>query len=69
MERCANTEALNSYHRQLEKQEKIYEELLDYIDDDMVELQELIEKIVSISKDYENIDFSPEIKELIREFI
>lgn len=69
MERCANTEALNRYQNKLEKQEKSFELLLDSLDDDLVEIQEMIDRVIRISRDYDGYDFSEEIRDTLKDMI
>ena len=65
--RCANTEALNNYHNELEKIEVSYNLFLDSIDDDLVELQDLISAIKSKAKDYDGYDFEEEVNDLVKD--
>lgn len=61
-----NLKALDNYLDAQSKQEACYNFLLDELDDDLVQLSNLIEKIISISKDYDGYDFSEDIRAVIR---
>lgn len=67
MDRCANTEALNRYQNKLAKQEELFEAFCDEIDDELAELNEIIENLRNVAKDYYGCDFREELKELINE--
>lgn len=66
---CANSKALEIYQNKLKKQEVSFELLLSSIDDDLVEIQELIMKVKKRASDFDGLDFSEEIKDLLREMI
>lgn len=66
---CANSKALEIYQNKLKKQEVSFELLLSSIDDDLVEIQELIKKVKKRASNYDDLDFSEEIENLLREMI
>ena len=66
---CANSKALEIYQNKLKQQEVSFELLLSSIDDDLVEIQELIMKVKKRALDFDGIDFSEEVENLIREMI
>lgn len=55
---CATTKALNAYQEKLKKQEISYDMFLKSIDDDLVEIQDLINKVKKKSENYDGLDFS-----------
>lgn len=61
--RCANTEALNRYEREVEKAEKEYEERCDAMYD---ELEELIVEYLAIAKRY---DLKDEARQFMEDMI
>lgn len=69
MERCAVTESLNRHQEKLKNQETSYELLCDAIDDDLCEISDLIKKVLKQAENYDNYDFTDEVKELIRDLI
>ena len=66
---CATTNALNKYQEKMRKQEVSLELLLSSIDDDLVEIQDLINKVKKRASDYDGLDFSEEVKSLLVELI
>ncbi len=66
---CANTKALNKFQDKLKQQEVCYEAFLKDIDDDLVEIQEMIEKVQNIAKDYDGYDYSEDLKEHLEDLI
>lgn len=66
---CANSKALENYQNKLKKQEVSFELLLSSLDDDLAEIQELINKVKKRALDYDGLDFSEEIENLLREMI
>ena len=66
---CGNSKALENYQNKLKKQEVSFELLLSSIDDDLVEIQELIMKVKKRALDYDGLDFTDEIKDILREII
>lgn len=69
MERCAVTESLNRHQEKLKNQKTSYELLCDAIDDDLCEISDLIKKVLKQAENYDNYDFTDEVKELIRDLI
>ena len=66
---CATENALNKYQEKLKKQELSYDLFLTAIDDDLVEIQELINKVKRKADGFDGYDFTEEIKELLVELI
>jgi len=66
---CANSKALEIYQNKLKKREVSFELLLSSIDDDLVEIQDLINKVKKRALDYDGLDFTDEIKDLLKEMI
>ena len=64
---CANTEALNKMQERHAKVETSYEMFLDSIDNELVALNELIDSIKSKALDYDGLDFTDEVRDLIKE--
>lgn len=64
---CANTKALNKMQERHAKVETSYDSFLDYIDDDLVELQSIIDTIKSKARNFEGLDFTDEVKDLVNE--
>lgn len=69
MGRCAVTESLNRHQEKLKNQETSYELLCDAIDDDLCEISNLIKKVLKKAENYDNLDFTDEVKKLIRDLI
>lgn len=69
MERCANTNALNKYQEKLAKQSKAHERFIDEIDDDLLELQEIVQKLKKKAENYDGYDFTEELKEIVNDSI
>jgi len=68
--RDANTEALNRYLNEQSKVENSLDSLTDdYLEKELDNLREDIEKIINISKDYDGYDFSEDMKQIIRDMI
>lgn len=67
--KCANTEALNRYQNSLELQEKCFESFLDAIDNNLCEIKDMIEKVRSLSKDFDGYNFEDEFKMLVKDLI
>lgn len=65
----ANTKALNKYQEKLAKQSKTYGRFIDEIDDDLLELQEIVQKLKKKAENYDGYDFTEELKELINDTI
>ena len=66
---CATENALNRYQEKLKKQELSCDLFLTSIDDDLVEIQELIKKVKKKALNYDDLDFSEEVKEVLGELI
>ena len=66
---CTNSKALESYQNKLKKQALSFELFLQSIDDDLVEIQDLIKKVKKRAENYDGLDFSDEIKDVLREMI
>ena len=66
---CSITNALNKYQEKMRKQEISLELFLNSIDDDLEEIQDLIMKVKKRADDYDGLDFTEEIKELLVELI
>ena len=66
---CATENALNRYQEKLKKQEVSYDLFLTAIDDDLVEIQELINKVKKKADGFDGYDFREEVKELLVELI
>ncbi len=64
---CANTQALNRHLQEQSNVENSFESLVDYLKVELANLQEDIEKILKISKDYDGFDFTEDMKILIKE--
>ena len=65
----ATENALNKYQEKLKKQELSYDLFLTAIDDDLVEIQELIMKVKKRALNYDDLDFSEEIENLLKDMI
>lgn len=66
---CAVENALNRYQEKLKKQELSYDLFLTEIDDDLVEIQDLINKVKKRALNYDDLDFSEEIENLLKDMI
>ena len=66
---CGVEKALNRYQDKLKKQELSYDLFLTAIDDDLVEIQELINKVKKKADDFDGYDFTEEIKSLLEDLI
>jgi hypothetical protein len=66
---CATENALNKYQEKLKKQELSYDLFLTAIDDDLVKIQELINKVKKKADGFDGYDFTEEVKELLVELI
>lgn len=66
---CANSKALETYQDKLKKQELSYDLFLTAIDDDLVEIQELINKVKRKADGFDGYDFTEEIKSLLEDLI
>ena len=66
---CATENALNRYQEKLKKQELSYDLFLTAIDNDLVEIQELIKKVKKKALNYDDFDFTEEIKSLLEDLI
>lgn len=66
---CAATNALNKHQEKLRKQEESFELFLKSIDDDLVVIQELINKVKKRALNYDGYDFLDDIKILIGDLI
>lgn len=66
---CATENALNKYQEKLKKQELSYDLFLTAIDDDLVEIQELINKVKKKADGFDGYDFTEEIKSLFLDMI
>lgn len=61
--------ALANYEEKLKKQQVSYDLLLSSIEDDLVEIQELINKVKKKADGFDGYDFTEEVKELLVELI
>ena len=66
---CSTENALNKYQEKLKKQEVSYDLFLTAIDDDLVEIQELINKVKKKADGFDGYDFTDEIKSLFLDMI
>lgn len=66
---CATEKALYNYQEKLKKQELSYDLFLTAIDDDLVEIQELINKVKKKADGFDGLDFTEEIKEILGDLI
>ena len=66
---CATENALNKYQEKLKKQELSYDLFLTAIDDDLMEIQDLINKVKKRALNYDDLDFSEEIENLLKDMI
>lgn len=66
---CATEKALNKYQEKLKKQELSYDLLLSSIEDDLMEIQELIKKVYKKAENFDDLDFTEEIKSLLEDLI
>ena len=66
---CSTENALNKYQEKLKKQEVSYDLFLTAIDDDLVKIQELINKVKKKADSFDGYDFTEEVKELLVELI
>ena len=66
---CATEKALYNYQEKLKKQELSYDLFLTAIDDDLVEIQELINKLKKKADGFDEYDFTDEIKSLLEDLI
>lgn len=66
---CAVESYLNKYQEKLKKQELSYDLFLTAIDDDLVEIQELINKVKKKADSFDGYDFTEEIKSLLEDLI
>ena len=67
--KCAIENSLNRHQEKLKKQELSYDLFLTAIDDDLVEIQELINKVKKKADSFDGYDFTEEVKELLGELI
>ena len=66
---CAVEKALNRYQEKLKKQEVSYDLFLTAIDDDLVEIQELINKVKKKADSFDGLDFTEEAKQMLGDLI
>ena len=66
---CAVEKALYNYQEKLKKQELSYDLFLTAIDDDLVEIQDLINKVKKKADGFDGYDFTEEIKEILGDLI
>lgn len=66
---CATENALNKYQEKLKKKELSYDLFLTTIDDDLAEIQDLINKVKKRALNYDDLDFSEEVKKLLGDLI
>jgi len=67
--RCENTEALNRREQKTEKTEKYLYFFKNDIEDDLIEIENIANRIKDMAKDYYEYDFTEDAKELIKERI
>ena len=67
--KCAVENALNKYQEKLKRQELSYDLFLTAIGYDLVEIQELINKVKKKADGYNGYDFTEEIKSLLEDLI
>ena len=66
---CATENALNKHQEKLKKQELSYDLFLTAIDDDLAEIQDLINKVKKRALNYDDLDFTEEVKKLLGDLI
>ena len=66
---CATEKALYNYQEKLKKQELSYDLFLTAIDDDLVEIQELINKVKKKADSFDGLDFTEEAKQMLGDLI
>lgn len=66
---CGAENALNKYQEKLKKQELSYDLFLTAIDDDLVEIQELINKVKKKADSFDGLDFTEEVKQMLGDLI
>ena len=66
---CSTENALNKYQEKLKKQELSYDLFLTAIDDDLVKIQELINKVKKKADGFDGYDFTEEIENLLKDMI
>lgn len=67
--KCATENALNRYQEKLKKQQVSYDLLLSSIEDDLMEIQELINKVKKKADGFDGYDFTEEVKEMLGDLI
>ena len=65
----ATDRALANYEEKLKKQQVSYDLLLSSIEDDLMEIQDLINKVKKKADGYNGYDFTEEIKSLLEDLI
>ncbi len=65
----ATENTLNKYQEKFKKQELSYDLFLTAIDDDLAEIQDLINKVKKRALNYDDLDFSEEIENLLKDMI
>ena len=66
---CATENALNKHQEKLKKQELSYDLFLTAIGDDLAEIQDLINKVKKRALNYDDLDFTEEVKKLLGDLI
>ncbi len=67
--KCATEDALYRHQEKLAKQEASLELLMDLIDDDLVKILDLINKVKGKAVDFDGYDFGEEVKDALRDLI
>jgi hypothetical protein len=65
----ATDRALANYEEKLKKQQVSYDLLLSSIEDDLMEIQDLINKVKKKADGFDGYDFTEEIKSLLEDLI
>lgn len=66
---CAVTNALNKHQEKLKLQEISFNQFLKLIDDDLMEIQKLINKVKKQALYFDGYDFSDDVRILIGDLI
>lgn len=66
---CVNTYYLNKHLENQERKEKELELLIDYIQDDIDNINSILRNIRAVSKDWDNYDFEEDINDYLKEVI
>lgn len=66
---CAVENAMIKHQEKLMKQETSLQLFIDSIDDDLVEIQELINKVKKKADGFDEYDFTEEVKQMLGDLI